>query len=117
MSRPVSSKVTARQAREAAELAVLRGQSAQRSWFFIQSARIGAINANVSIALTSSILASRSGDATAAAAGGGPAPPEGETPAGEPGGPGGGVGGLFSRLIGASGFQLVRSRCYTCLSA
>lgn len=109
--------MTAPQAREAAELAVLRGQSAQRSWFFIQSARIGAINANVSIALTSSILASRSGDATAAAAVGGAAAPEGKAPAGEPGGPAGGVGGLFSRLIGASGFQLVRARRNACPSS
>jgi hypothetical protein len=43
------------------ELAVLRGQSAHSSWFFIESARIGDINANVTIALTSSILAARHG--------------------------------------------------------
>lgn len=40
---------------------MLRGQSAHSSWFFIESARIGDINANVTIALTSSILAARHG--------------------------------------------------------
>ena len=107
-----TSEMSVPQAREAAELAVLRGQSAQRSWFFIQSARIGAINANVSISLTSSILAARSGDAPAAAAASGASPSDGGGPAGGSGGsggPAGAVGGLFSRLIGASGFQLVRA--------
>jgi len=97
------------QAREAAELAVLRGQSAQRSWFFIQRARIGAVHANVSIALTSSILAARAGGEPAAPPPGAPAPAQG---GGAPGGAGSGApaagAGLFSRLIGASGFQLVR---------
>ncbi|BDA48868.1 probable vacuolar protein sorting-associated protein 13A at C-terminar half [Coccomyxa sp. Obi] len=72
------------QERELKELAVLRGQSAHSSWFFIESAHIGDINANVTIALTSSILAARHG-ATA------PEP----------------ASGLFRRLIGASGFQLI----------
>lgn len=40
---------------------MLRGQSAHSSWFFIESAHIGDINANVTIALTSSILAARHG--------------------------------------------------------
>lgn len=64
---------------------MLRGQSADSSWFFIESARIGDISANVTIALTSSILASRHG---------GTAPTEASS-------------GLFRRLIGASGFQLI----------
>jgi hypothetical protein len=74
------------QERELKELAVLRGQSAHSSWFFIESARIGDVNANVTIVLTSSILAARHG---------GSAPPEHSG------------GGLFRRLIGALGFQLI----------
>jgi hypothetical protein len=66
---------------------VLRGQSADSSWFFIEQARIGDINANVTIALTSSILASRHGSSAATST-------EVST-------------GLFKRLIGASGFQLI----------
>ena len=73
------------QERELKELAVLRGQSAHSSWFFIESARIGDVNANVTIVLTSSILAARHGAAAA---------PEHSS-------------GLFRRLIGASGFQLI----------
>jgi len=87
---------------------VLRGQSAQRSWFFIQSARIGAINANVSIALTSSILAARSGDHAANPNPGAGAAPPGSAPSGPAAG--GSSASLFSRLIGASGFQLVRNQ-------
>ena len=87
---------------------MLRGQSAQRSWFFIQHARIGAVHANVSIALTSSILAARAGGEPAALPPGAPAPaPGGSAPGGAGGAPAAGAG-LFSRLIGASGFQLVR---------
>jgi len=66
---------------------VLRDQSSYSSWYFIERAYIGEINANVTIALTSSVLG-----------GGGKgeerAPPEQ-------------TAGLFSRFIGASGFQLI----------
>lgn len=72
------------QQRELNELAVLRGQSAHSSWFFIESAHIGDVNANVTIAITSSILAARHGAAAPEA-----------------------TSGLFRRLIGASGFQLI----------
>ena len=69
-----------------AALQVLRDQSSYSSWYFIERASIGEINANVTIALTSSVLGgSRQGVA---------APQEGS-------------GGLFSRFIGASGFQLI----------
>lgn len=90
---------------------MLRGQSAQRSWFFIQAARVSAIRANVSIALTSSILAARAGEPSAS-----PANPAtdagsgGDAPEGS-GASGGSSATLFSRLIGASGFQLVRCTC------
>lgn len=67
-------------------LQVLRDQSSYSSWYFIEQASIGNINANVTIALTSSVLSGRGGVGTAA-----------ET----------GAGGLFSRAIGASGFQLI----------
>lgn len=67
------------------EMTVLRGQSAHSSWFFVESARIGDINANVTIVLTSFILAARHG---------GNAP---EVIS----------GGLFRRFIGTSGFQLI----------
>lgn len=65
-------------------MTVLRGQSSHSSWFFVESARIGDINANVTIALTSSILAARHGGAA----------PEISS-------------GLFRRFIGTSGFQLI----------
>ena len=65
---------------------VLRDQSSYSSWYFIEEAHIGDINANVTIALTSSVLAGRGGVGTAVEAG---------------------AGGLFSRAIGASGFQLI----------
>jgi hypothetical protein len=67
------------------EMTVLRGQSAHSSWFFVESARIGDINANVTIALTSSILAARHGGNASEAI----------------------SGGLFRRFIGTSGFQLI----------
>lgn len=63
---------------------MLRGQSAHSSWFFVETARIGDINANVTIALTSSILAARHGGVA----------PEISS-------------GLFRRFIGTSGFQLI----------
>ena len=65
-------------------MTVLRGQSSHSSWFFVESARIGDINANVTIALTSSILAARHGGVA----------PEISS-------------GLFRRFIGTSGFQLI----------
>ena len=65
-------------------MTVLRGQSAHSSWFFVETARIGDINANVTIALTSSILAARHGGVA----------PEISS-------------GLFRRFIGTSGFQLI----------
>ncbi len=63
---------------------MLRGQSSHSSWFFVESARIGDINANVTIALTSSILAARHGGVAPEIA-----------------------SGLFRRFIGTSGFQLI----------
>ncbi|KAK9800258.1 hypothetical protein WJX73_008605 [Symbiochloris irregularis] len=74
------------QERELHELEVLRDQSSYHSWYFIEHADIGNLNANVTIALTSSVLSGRGGVGTAAEAG---------------------SGGLFSRVIGASGFQLI----------
>lgn len=65
----------------------MRGQSSYTSWYFIEHAEIGDFNINVTIALTSSVLTNR-------AAAGSVALPENR-------------GGLFSRLIGASGFQLI----------
>ena len=65
-------------------LQVLRDQSSYSSWYFIERAYIGEINANVTIALTSSVLNARSATAPLENA-----------------------GGLFSRFIGASGFQLI----------
>ena len=67
-------------------LQVLRDQSSYSSWYFIEQASIGNLNANVTIALTSSVLSGRGGVGTTAEAG---------------------SGGLFSRVIGASGFQLI----------
>lgn len=64
---------------------MLRDQSSYSSWYFIERAYISEINANVTIALTSSVLAQRQGST---------APPPAR-------------GGLFSRFIGASGFQLI----------
>ncbi len=64
----------------------LQSQSSYSAWYFIESAHISDINANVTIALTSSILATRQ-DTNAQAAESGPT--------------------LFSRLIGAAGFQLI----------
>ena len=63
---------------------MLRDQSSYSSWYFIERAYIGEINANVTIALTSSVLNTRSAAAPLENA-----------------------GGLFSRFIGASGFQLI----------
>eukprot|EP00891_Asterochloris_glomerata_P007978 jgi/Astpho2/7978/Aster-x0337 len=75
------------QAKELRELQIMRGQSSYTSWYFIEHAEIGDFNINVTIALTSSVLTNR-------AAAGSVALPENR-------------GGLFSRLIGASGFQLI----------
>lgn len=63
----------------------MRDQSSYSSWYFIERAYISEINANVTIALTSSVLSNRT-DAAAAAAQ---------------------RAGLFSRFIRASGFQLI----------
>ena len=65
---------------------MLRDQSSYSSWYFIERAYIGEINANVTIALTSSVLGGGRQGAQA--------PQENST-------------GLFSRFIGASGFQLI----------
>lgn len=67
---------------------MLRDQSSYSSWYFIEQASIGDINANVTIALTSSVLSGRGGVGTTAE-------------------PSGTTGGMFSRVIGASGFQLI----------
>lgn len=67
------------------DLQVLRDQSSYSSWYFIERAHIGDINANVTIALTSSVLSARQEG--------------GQTPSNQ--------GGLFTRFIGASGFQLI----------
>ena len=64
---------------------MLRDQSSYSAWFFVEHASIGDINVNVTIALTSSVLAARQG----------------------PSAPLDGSGSLFSRFIGASGFQLI----------
>jgi hypothetical protein len=69
-------------------LQVLRDQSSYSSWYFIERAYIGEINANVTIALTSSVL------------GGGGKGERGSAPQEH-------AAGLFSRFIGASGFQLI----------
>ena len=45
---------------------MLRDQSSFSSWFFIEQASIGDLNINVTIALTSHILASRGGPAAIA---------------------------------------------------
>ena len=66
--------------KENQDLMALQGQSNLSSWFFIESAEIGRIKVNVSISLSSRVLAA------------------------------GGIGGEedeFSRALGASGYQLV----------
>lgn len=66
---------------------MLRDQSSYSSWYFIERAYIGEIHANVTIALTSTVLGGGRQQGTTARQ-------ENST-------------GLFSRFIGASGFQLI----------
>lgn len=64
----------------------MRGHSSYTSWYFVERAEIGNINVNVTISLSSSILSTHAPGSVAL--------PENR-------------GGLFSRVIGASGFQLI----------
>ncbi|KAK9815754.1 hypothetical protein WJX72_009012 [[Myrmecia] bisecta] len=73
------------QEKELQELTAMRGQSSYSSWYFIEHAQISDINVNVTIALSSSILATRHGSAGL---------PENR-------------GGLFNRVIGTAGFSLI----------
>ena len=65
---------------------VMRGHSSYTSWYFVEKAHISAINMNVTISLSSSILHAHAQGSSSL--------PENR-------------GGLFSRVIGASGFQLI----------
>ena len=65
---------------------MMRGHSNYTSWYFVERAEIGNINVNVTISLSSSILNTH---------------PPGSVSLPE------NRGGLFSRVIGASGFQLI----------
>lgn len=67
-------------------LQVMRGHSSYTSWYFVERAEISNINVNVTISLSSSILSSHAPGSVSL--------PENR-------------GGLFSRVIGASGFQLI----------
>lgn len=64
----------------------MRGHSSYTSWYFVERAEIGNINVNVTISLSSSILNTHAPGSVSL--------PENR-------------GGLFSRVIGASGFQLI----------
>ena len=64
----------------------MRGHSSYTSWYFVERAEISNINVNVTISLSSSILSSHAPGSVSL--------PENR-------------GGLFSRVIGASGFQLI----------
>ena len=64
----------------------MRGHSSYTSWYFVERAEISDINVNVTISLTSSILNTHAPGTVSL--------PENR-------------GGLFSRVIGASGFQLI----------
>ncbi|KAL3135445.1 hypothetical protein ABBQ32_007626 [Trebouxia sp. C0010 RCD-2024] len=74
------------QEKELRELEMMRGHSSYTSWYFVERAEIGDINVNVTISLSSSILTTHAPGSVAL--------PENR-------------GGLFSRVIGASGFQLI----------
>lgn len=65
---------------------MMRGHSSYTSWYFVERAEIGNINVNVTISLSSSILNTHAPGSVSL--------PENR-------------GGLFSRVIGASGFQLI----------
>lgn len=65
---------------------VMRGNSSYTSWYFVERAEIGDVNVNVTISLSSSILNTHAPGSVSL--------PENR-------------GGLFSRVIGASGFQLI----------
>ena len=65
---------------------MMRGHSNYTSWYFVERAEIGNINVNVTISLSSSILNTHAPGSVSL--------PENR-------------GGLFSRVIGASGFQLI----------
>lgn len=67
-------------------LQVMRGHSSYTSWYFVERAQISNINVNVTISLSSSILNTHAPGSVSL--------PENR-------------GGLFSRVIGASGFQLI----------
>ena len=64
----------------------MRGHSSYTSWYFVERAEISDINVNVTISLSSSILNTHAPGSVSL--------PENR-------------GGLFSRVIGASGFQLI----------
>lgn len=65
---------------------VMRGHSSYTSWYFVERIEISNINVNVTISLSSSILNTHAPGSISL--------PENR-------------GGLFSRVIGASGFQLI----------
>ena len=64
----------------------MRGHSSYTSWYFVERAEISDINVNVTISLSSSILNTHAPGSVSL--------PENR-------------GGLFSRVIGASGYQLI----------
>ena len=64
----------------------MRGHSSYTSWYFVERAEISNVNVNVTISLSSSILNTHAPGSVSL--------PENR-------------GGLFSRVIGASGFQLI----------
>ena len=64
----------------------MRGHSSYTSWYFVERAEISDVNVNVTISLSSSILSTHAPGSVSL--------PENR-------------GGLFSRVIGASGFQLI----------
>ncbi|KAL0018632.1 hypothetical protein WJX77_009530 [Trebouxia sp. C0004] len=74
------------QEKELRELEVMRGHSSYTSWYFVERAEISNVNVNVTISLSSSILSTHAPGSVSL--------PENR-------------GGLFSRVIGASGFQLI----------
>lgn len=79
--------------KEAKDLETLHGQSDFSSWFFIENAEISEISINVTISLTSRLIAAASGGSN-----------NGDSYVGDSYA---GPSGSFGRTLGASGFQLV----------